>query len=236
MAGSLLRCTDCGLQNICFPPAFDDSALNRISEVIGQPPLLRQGQVLYQIGEAHHAIYAIRSGSIKTSIIQHDGSELITGFYQPGEVVGLENLGHAVCTSRAEALEKTSLCVLPTDQLTSLSRQLPELQQHIFQLMSTEIRADHQRLHLIGARSVEARLASFLYGWVQRLQHRKLTGSSFRLPMARADLANHLGVAVETVSRSFSRLEQLGVLQVSGKAVHIHDSAQLLLMANAQCA
>ncbi|MDO9621458.1 MAG: helix-turn-helix domain-containing protein, partial [Moraxellaceae bacterium] len=78
--------------------------------------------------------------------------------------------------------------------------------------------------------------ASFLYGWIQRLQQRKLAGSSFRLPMARADLANHLGVAVETVSRSFSRLEQLGILQVSGKAVHIQDSTQLLLMANAQCA
>jgi len=236
MAGSSLRCTDCGLQNICFPPAFDDSALSRISEVIGQPPLLSKGQALYQIGDVHHAIYAIRSGSIKTSIIQRDGSELITGFYQPGEVVGLENLGHAVCTSRAEALEKTSLCVLPTGQLTALSRQLPELQQHIFNLMSTEIRADHQRLHLLGARSVEARLASFLYGWIQRLQQRKVSGSSFRLPMVRADLANHLGVAVETVSRSFSRLEQLGILQVSGKAVHVQDSAQLLLLANAQCA
>ncbi len=236
MTGTSLRCIDCGLQNICFPPAFDDTALSRISDVIGQPPSLNKGEALYQIGEPHQAIYAIRSGSIKTSIIQTNGSELITGFYQPGEVVGLENLGQANCASRAEALEKTSLCVLPTGQLTTLSRQLPELQQHIFHIMSTEIRADHQRLHLIGARSAETRLASFLYGWMQRLQQRQLIGTEFRLPMTRADLANHLGVAVETVSRSFGHLEQLGILQINGKAVHIKDSAQLLTRANAHCA
>ena len=56
------------------------------------------------------------------------------------------------------------------------------------------------------------------------------------LEAAAAAIRADFGVAVETVSRSFSRLEQLGILQVSGKAVHIQDSTQLLLMANAQCA
>lgn len=231
-----LRCQDCGLQNICFPPSFDSQALNQLEQVIDQPPVLAKHDLLYRDGDIPHAVYAVRSGHIMTAVLQADGSEQITGFYQPGEVVGLENLGQPRCISRASALEKSSVCQLPTGAMSRLSRELPALQQHLFQIMSTEIRADYQRMHLMHTASVEARLAGFLVGWLLRQKQRRLPDDSTRLPMSRGQLGNHLGVTLESVSRAFSKLAKDGILSVSGKTVQVVDPVRLNRLAAAQCA
>lgn len=231
-----LRCQDCGLQNICFPPSFDSQALQQLEQVIDQPPVLAKHAALYQAGDTPQAVYAVRAGHLMTTVLQADGSEQITGFYQPGEVVGLENLGQPRCVSRAVALERSSVCTLPTGAMSRLARELPALQQHLFQIMSTEIRADYQRMHLMSASTVEARLAGFLVGWLLRQQQRRLPADSTRLPMNRSQLGNHLGVTLESVSRAFSKLDRAGILTVSGKSLHILDPARLNALAAAQCA
>ncbi len=235
-ASHALHCLDCGLHKLCFPPTFSNEALDSVAAIIGQPPVLPRQHVIYRSGDNADTIYAVRSGSAKTSMLLPDGRELVTGFYLPGEVMGLENLGQEHCLSTATTLEPTTVCALPMAEVSQLSRQLPELQGHLFQIMSTEIRADYQRMHLLAGTDADTRVAGFLVGLSARQTRRRLAGDNLRLPMARADLGSHLGLALETVSRALGRLADVGLITVSGKQIRILDAGGLQAIAAAQCA
>ena len=231
-----LNCQDCGLQKLCFPPSFSEDALERVSSIIGQPPVSPRQQRIYGPGDPADTLYAVRSGAVKTSLLTADGREIVTGFYLPGEVLGLENLGQTHCLGSAITLAPTSLCALPVTSVSLLSRQLPELQGHLFQMMSADRRADYQRLHLLTHADADTRLAAFLVGMAARLARRRLPGDHLHLPMSRADLGNHLGLALETVSRALGRLTEKGLITVSGKRIDILDDVRLQAAASAQCA
>lgn len=231
-----VHCQDCGLQKICFPPTFSESALESVSAIIGQAPALPRHKVIYRAGDPVDRLYAVRSGAAKTSMLMPNGRETVTGFYLPGEVIGLENLGQERCLSTATTLEATTLCALPIASVSQLSRQLPELQVHLFQIMSTEIRADYQRLHLLAGADADTRVAGFLISLSARQARRRLSADNLHLPMSRADLGSHLGLALETVSRALGRLSDAGLITVSGRQVRIYDTAGLHAAASAQCA
>ncbi len=229
------RCLDCGLQKLCFPPSFDESALTRISQLVAQPSAFSKHDTVYRLGDPMTALYAVRSGALKTSVLLASGEEQITGFYLPGEVIGLDNMGQSHCASTATALEKTTLCELPVSGISRLSQQLPELQGHLFQIMSTELRADYQRLHLMAQASAEVRVVSFILGLSARQQQRHLAAHELRLAMSRADLGNHLGLALETVSRVLSQLAADGLIEVHGKQLRILHAEALAARVQTSC-
>ena len=230
-----VRCQDCGLHTLCYPPSFAGDTLDRVASLVGQGEPLPSGSLIYAQGDAPEHLYAVRSGAVKTVMTDADGNEQITGFYLPGEVVGLENLGQSACVAAAVTLGRTAVCALPVDGISALSRQLPDLQQHLFRIMSTALRADYQRQHLLARGSADRRLASFLLGLAARQRQRRLDDRDLRLPMSRADLGNHLGLALETVSRAFGALQDQGILAVSGKQVSILDSDRLADLGAGHC-
>src|SRR5574343_732361 len=115
-----VHCQDCGLSKLCFPPSFDQQMLEEVAHAVGQIPVLPKGGVVYARGDAASALYAVRSGAVKTIIVDAQGEEQVTGFYLPGEVVGLEHLGQAQCITTAVALERSMLCALPITSMSQL--------------------------------------------------------------------------------------------------------------------
>lgn len=228
-------CSHCGLRAICLPPAVSSEDLDTLERLISRSSVLSRGSVLYGPETTNGAIHAVRSGAFKTIRLLPDGSEQVTGFYLPGDVMGIEALGHGGHDTRAIALERSTVCTLPTDKLEELSRQLPSLQRHLFHLMGQEIREDHQLLQLVATQAADTRLASFLMSLSQRQQRRRQDARQLRLPMSRADLASHLGLALETVSRQLGRMQDSGILAVSAKQVEIIDRHRLAVLAG-QCA
>lgn len=227
-------CNHCGLRAICLPPAVSSEDLDTLEQLISRSSVLPRGSLLYGPETTDSAIHAVRSGAFKTTRLLPDGSEQVTGFYLPGDVMGIEALGHGRHDTRAIALERSTVCTLPTDDLENLARHLPSLQRHLFSLMGQEIRDDHQLLQLIATQAADTRLASFLMSLSQRQQRRRLDARQLRLPMSRADLASHLGLVLETVSRQLSRLQDTGILAVSAKQVEILDLRRLTMLAG-QC-
>lgn len=229
------RCIECGLHKICFPPSFDIGALEQLGRVITAQKALNKGESVYRQGDSANAIYAVQSGALKTVMTQANGSSQVTGFYLPGEVIGLDNLAQSHCASSAVATERTSLCELPVDAMSKLSQQLPALQSHLFQIMSTEIRSDYQRMHMLSNTSAEARVVSFLLSWSARQARRRLSQDALRLTMTREDLANYLGQALETLSRTLHKLQDDGLLTVSGRQITLHDLPKLNARLQHQC-
>ncbi len=227
-----VACKDCNLFQLCLPVGIDARELEELDSIIKRRRPLKRGEHLFQVGSPFQSIYAVRSGSIKTYTPTEDGHEQVTGFHLPGELLGLDaiNLEHHPCA--AKVLETTSLCEIPFNRLEELSSHLPSLQHQLLKIMSKEILHDQSLLMLLGKKSAEERLAALLLSLSTRYQQRGFSPTDFYLSMSRNDIGNYLGLAVETVSRLFSRFQEEGVLDVQRKHVRITDLAQLRNIAN----
>jgi CRP/FNR family transcriptional regulator len=231
-----VTCKECSLSAVCLPIAVNKNELQSLDDIIRRSRPLRRGEGLFRAGEEFQSVYAVRSGAFKTCTLTVDGEEQVTGFYLPGEILGMDGLGTNAHTNTARALESSSICEIPFDRLESLSAQIPTLQRHFFNLMSREIQADQQLMLLLTKKPADARLAAFLLNLGTRYQRRGLSARRLRLPMSRNDIGNYLGLAVETVSRIFTRLQGAGVLGVAGKEIEILDGATLTGIASATTA
>ncbi len=227
-----VHCSDCALNPVCLPPALAEEDLDQLENIIGRNRPIPRGEKLFRQGTRFEAIYAVRSGALKTSSVTANGEEHITGFYLPGEIVGLDSVGHDVYESTATALESTAICVIPFAALEELSRKHTTLNHHLFKLMSSEIRNDHQIMQMVGKRTADEKVANLLLSFAARHKRRNLSEQSIHLPMSRADIGNHLGLALETVSRIFTRFQESGMIRVDGKKIMILDRERLCASAH----
>lgn len=220
-------CSDCRLASLCLPIALEAGEIRQLDQLVQRRLVLQRGDPVYSEDAPFTSVYAVRSGSVKAYRIVGNDREQVTGFYFPGEILGMDGISKNRHVSSAVALETTSICEIPFERLGELSTRLPSLQRHFFQLMSQEITEDQQLITLLGKSSAEQRVATLLLSIAARNARRRLSATQFRLPMSRTDIGNYLGLTLETVSRIFSRFQKLGLLAVDGKEVHILDSEQL---------
>lgn len=216
-------CHLCSLSNLCLPIAVSHSEIDRLEDVIKQGKVLDRGEHIFQEHSPFRSCFAVRSGSFKTYVVTEDGEEQVTGFYLPGEIIGMDSTNTEAYSCSAKALEKSSICEIPFEQFEDLATKIPTLQHHFFQLMSKEIRESRQLSMLLSKNTAEERIASLLISLSERFQRRKLSPSHFRLPMPRNDIGNYLGLAVETVSRVFTRFQKSNIISVQGREITLND-------------
>ena len=220
---SKVSCADCNLNKVCLPMALDLDDVDMLDNIVTKGRPVQKGRHIYRQQDAFASIYAVRSGSVKTYSIGRDGSELVTGFYFPGEILGLDGVGRNHHVSSAKAMEVSTVCEIPFARLGQLSQNIPSLQQHCFQLMSKEIIDDRQLLALLNKSNAEARVATFLLSLSARKARNKQSATRFRLPMVRADMGSYLGLTVETISRVLSKFQRDSLLEVKNKEIVLLD-------------
>lgn len=220
-------CADCNLKGLCLPIAMDVKDIDKVDQIIQRSRPIQAGEHLYRSGDKFKSVYAVRSGSIKTYLVDDDGVEQVTGFFLPGEVLGFDGVGTHSHGCNVVALETSTVCEIPFDRLEELTRTIPTLQHHFFQLMGKQIETDHQMMLTLSKKNAEGRIATLLLSLSRRYGRRNLSPNAMRLPMSRMDIGNFLGLTIETVSRTFSRLHKDGVIDVDGREVVIKDHARL---------
>ena len=226
-----VACADCGLYGLCLPVGVDRSELDEVDRIIKRRRPIQRGDQLFVTGSAFRSIYAVRSGSIKTFTFTEDGREQVTGFFLPGELVGLDAIGRGIHHTGARALQTTSVCEIPYPEFEALSQQIPSLARQLLRIMSREMHDDQVLLMLLGKRSADERLAAFLLNLSERFGQRGYSPVEYNLSMSRHDIANYLGLAVETVSRWFSRLQEDGIVAVRARNVRLLDLPRLRALA-----
>ena len=215
------QCQKCSLSALCLPIALADEDINKLDKIIERKRPLKKGDVLFRQGQAFDAVYAVRTGTLKTFNITNSGEEQITGFYCPSELVGLSGIDTDVYPVSAKALETTTVCEIPFSHLEELSSQIPSLKRQIFKIMSRKISDDQQMMVLLGKKNADEKVASFLLNLSNRFEKRGYSAVSFRLSMSRNEIGNYLGLAVETVSRVITRFQKNGLIEVEGKEISI---------------
>ncbi len=212
-------CGNCSLYELCLPVGLDPADIDELDRIVDHRRPVARGMSVFRVGDIFHALYAIRTGSVKTYTITIDGGEQITGFHLPGDIIGLDAISASHHPCGAETLETTSLCELPFPRLEDLTTVIPGLGRQLLRIMSREIHSDGELLTLLGKRSAEERLAALLLSLSSRLHRRGLSAREFNLSMSRNDIGNYLGLAVETVSRLFTRFQQQGLISVRNKYI-----------------
>jgi CRP/FNR family transcriptional regulator len=214
-------CGSCALHELCLPAGITADELTQLDATVKDKRTLDRGGILYREGDAFGALYVVRSGSLKTFVQDDAGQMQILGFHLPGEIVGMDALASDRHMSQAEALERSSICELPYTRLQKMVAEVPALNRQLMRIISREVVEEHRHLVVMGKQPAQERLAIFLASLADRYNRLQRDGTRLTLTMSRSDIANYLGLVVETVSRLFTRMEEMGVLEVNRKAVHI---------------
>jgi CRP/FNR family transcriptional regulator len=214
-------CGSCALHELCLPAGIDSDDLKRLDSTVRDKRTLDRGKMLFRQGDSFHALYVVRSGALKTFVEGADGQTQVLGFSLPGEIVGVDALSNDYHLCGAIALERTSICELPYNQLQRVVSEVPSLQRQLMRFISREIVSEQHHLVVMGKQQAQERLAIFLRSLSDRYGRLSRDSSNLTLPMSRSDIANYLGLVIETVSRLFSRMESAGILAVDRKSVRI---------------
>jgi CRP/FNR family transcriptional regulator len=218
-----VSCTSCNLRELCLPAGLCIDDLERVENIVYARRRIKRGEALFNAGAPFNAVYAIRSGFFKTSVVDREGREQVTGFFMGGELVGLDGLGSGAYNGTAVALEDSEICVLPYALMEKLSHEVPALQRHLHSVLAREIVRDHGVMLLLGSMRAEERLATFLLNLSKRFVRRGYSASDFHLRMTREELGSYLGLKLETVSRLFSQFQADALIDVQQKHVRILD-------------
>ena len=231
-----VACSNCNLRELCMPLGLSTEEIDRLDNVVANRRKIKRGTALFRNGEKFTSLYAIRTGFFKTCVASEDGRDQVTGFQMAGEIIGLDGIVNDHHSCDAVALEDAEVCVMPFDRIEELSREINGLQRHVHKIMSREIVREHGVMLLLGSMRAEERLAAFLLNLTQRLQARGFSASSLVLRMTREEIGSYLGLKLETVSRTFSKFQEDGLLEVKQRQIRIIDQAGLQRLVNsARC-
>lgn len=217
-----VSCVNCSLDNICLPRGLSQTEIDNISEVIKAKKTLQRGDFIYREGDNFRGILAIKSGSAKLVANDNHGNEHILNILLPGELLGFDGLSDAKHGCAAIALETTSFCILPADSMDDLFHKVPSLTRELFRHTGEKMIEDKNQL-VLSKRPAEERLAYFLLSLSERLKRRGFSSSEFKLSLTRQEIGNHLGLALETVSRMLKKFQDDDLIVVQNRFIAIKN-------------
>jgi CRP/FNR family transcriptional regulator len=209
------RYANCLLSGLCA------ETRQRLEQLIGRPKILHRGERLFSAGAAGDSLYLINSGSFKAHVDSDGGDEQITGFHFTSDLLGFDALESGRHSHTVEALETASVCRVPYAALQQIADSDLQLHRAILNRLSRQLGNEHQTIFMLGRMSAEQRLAQFLLGLSHVMQASGCLADRISLSMPRHDIANYLGLALETVSRLLHRFQNSGLLQVAHRDVRL---------------
>ncbi|GLU34349.1 Crp/Fnr family transcriptional regulator [Trinickia caryophylli] len=228
-------CKSCAMRQFCAMNPGELACTKEMDELVLGHRHVKKGEALYRVGDTFKNIYAVRTGSFKKLTLLSDGREQVTGFYLAGEPLGLDGISNGHYASDAIALEDSSVCVMPFELLELLSREVKAVLHHVYRLLSAEVVRESSLMMLLGTMTADERVASFLLDLSRRWQQRAYSPTQFVLRMTREETGSFLGIKLETVSRTLSRFQKDGLIEVNGKEVRILDLRRLHEAGHARC-
>jgi CRP/FNR family transcriptional regulator len=227
------KCKACPSARVCPWIPLDHTDRGALERIMRRPMVLRKGKELFRVGQPLRGLYIVRSGCVKAWNVTETGEEYVLRFYMAGEVVGLGAIAEGRYDCNATALDTTSVCELPFRDFQRAAEARPALNHVLLRLMSREI-VQEERLSLLkGNKSASARIAGFLCHLADGFDQRGFSSQEFNLAMGRREIAEFLGLALETVCRTLTQFGQQGMIEVEGRRVVLHDRSRLNALA--QC-
>ena len=231
--GKNIECRTCGVSELCLPSGLTKGELENLDSVSKARRRMEKGDVLYHTAEKQTKIYAVSTGSYKTSITNFDGVEQVTGFYLPGDILGLDGLGGLCRHSAAVAMESSSVCEISETLFNALCGTNSGLRHSFMCIVRKEILRTQQHTMMLAQMSAEARVAGLIIDFSKRHEERGFSPAEFNLNMSRRDIGSYLGLTQETVSRLFRRFQNKDYINEQFHHIVIQDMDVLYKLSGA---
>ncbi|MDE2364908.1 MAG: helix-turn-helix domain-containing protein [Hyphomicrobiales bacterium] len=223
MNGSRCEIRDFSMCNVLRGKAVDE--LEQMARPTNFPPRTP----LHEQGAAAHSVFNITAGVVRLSKLLSDGRRQVFGFALPGDFLGL-GLPERHAYS-ADTLTHVTACHFDRGHFKRFMSREPTLLRRLYDLTSRDLAMAQEHIAILGGRNAEEKLACFILGLRTRLVRTVGVLTTIPLPMSRQDIADYLGLTIETVSRTFTRLDREGVLEVARDRVRIVDLPRLETLA-----
>jgi CRP/FNR family transcriptional regulator len=221
------KCAQCAYRNLCLPAGLNDRDLATMEGAVAVRRRVARDDRLFREGQSFRNLYAVRFGHFMTSRDDHRGERYVTGFQMAGDLIGMDGIGAGAHAGTAVALEDSEVCEIPYANLQRLLVAFPQMMEHFHRIMSHEIQREQAAIRFLGLLRAEERLASLLLNLSSRYAMRGFSPRRFQLRMARADMARHLGLTLETVSRLLARFREQRLIALERRELEILDLRQL---------
>jgi len=213
---SATGCEDCGARHHGLCNALSDEELAFLARV-AQHVTLPANSVFIEEGEKAGYFYNVNSGNIRLFKSLPDGRRQITGFASPGYFLGLATTDKNVFS--AETMDPVKLCRFSRPTMETVFDEFPVLERKLLDVAMHELVLGQQQMLLLGRKTAIERIATFLLAWAERMEmcasgQLPKPNVSLQLPLSRTDLADYLGLTIETVSRSLSQLKRDGLIDI----------------------
>jgi CRP/FNR family transcriptional regulator len=218
------------MRELCLPTGLGADAMRELDDLVPARQRFKKGAPVFQSGDRFTALYAIRSGSCKTTVSDQSGREQVIGYDLMGDIIGFDGIGSGRHQCQAVSLEDTEVCEVPFARLEELSSRLPALQRNLHRLLSREIMRDENLLLVVGSMGAQERIAAFLLNLSQRYQQRGYSSKEFVLRLTRRDIGSYLGMKLETVSRLLSRFQSKKLIKIEKSVIRLLDLQALKAM------
>ena len=221
-ATSQTPCAACSVRDLSICSVLTDDELTHFTSIVSDVTIVSGQALFYEEDPAEH-LFVIREGCARIFKLMADGRRMITGFLYPSDVVGFAENG--AYSYGCEAVTALTVCRMPRKRLFDFFGTYPVLEHRMLQIATNELAAAQDQMLLLGRKTALEKLASFLHVLSARNKRRGVSGDRLFLPMSRGDIADHLGLTTESVSRCFTQLRKMNVLQLdSAQNVSIVDA------------
>lgn len=185
---------------------------------------------LYRCGEKFEKLYLISTGMFKVMNLTSDGREQLAGIYFRGDWLGFDGIPNAQHGCTAISLDVGEVWSVQYEKLLEVSAKEPELMRIVLAAMSEQLAHNRDVMLSMGTLAADQRVCDFLLQWANALAERGLRTDQFNVYLSRADIGNYLGLRIESVSRSLTRLARYGLIEFNEKgrrAISIPDLGAL---------
>ncbi|MGE7370398.1 Crp/Fnr family transcriptional regulator [Neorhizobium sp. NPDC001467] len=204
-------CEKCSVRSLAICAALDDDEVAELERIMTSRSLGPE-EMLVSEGDPLNRVFSLTSGMLRLSVALPDGRRQITGFLLPGDYLGLAD--EDTHSSTAEAIGPVELCSFSAREIAMLIERFPKLKDRLHRFTRAALRQARDNQMILGRLAPVEKLASFLLGLSARAEEHKLPGNPLLLAMSRTDIADYLGLTIETVSRSFTKLRNNGLIRL----------------------
>ena len=196
---------------------------------LATPIRFEGGQTIFREGDVARSAFGLSQGVVRSYRLLPDGRRQVVAFALPGDFLAMP-LGDRFSFS-GDAVGEVSICRFPREELKHLILTNPGIMRQLIEFAANELQSAQDQLTLLGNNSAEERVFSFLVNWRRRVARLTPPSQTVPLPMRRQDIADFLGLKLETVSRTFAKLEQRNAIRIVPHGVVLMGPEQSALVA-----
>lgn len=204
-------CANCCVRDMAICAALADDEIGELERIMSSKSLIAD-EILVTEGDPLKRVYSVTSGMLRLSVALPDGRRQITGFLLPGDYLGLAD--EDIHSATAEAIGEAQLCSFSAREIGAVIERFPRLKDRLHRFTRAALRQSRENQMILGRLAPVEKLASFLVTMSDRAAEHCMPFEPLPLPMSRTDIADYLGLTIETVSRSFTKLRNSGHIRL----------------------